>query len=487
MAGHETVLEADLQYPDQANPYVRWSQDDVVLARGSVAEGLQKITWLAPEEEGVYAIRVELFPVPPPVGDDFDFSSSLDLTAKLFVTSANLLTEDELIPEDSYYNLFHLNGTLRNSGVLGRETTEEDARAIGPTRWSSEEGVMGLETGPGLGLEYPLNILPILEGALSPCTVTFKLAASTENIDRNLMIVDRNEDFQFRIFFDSDGQLVGTIKVLDTLLYLPSGIFGLVPNQQHRIDLSLVPLEDELLALWFLDGRQTASVSEDPLPAELSGEGQTVIAGEKGFTGVITEMGVYYRDPLNRMSVDPGIYRAVMQQRYGRRLILAEGFEGLHLPDPESWTLESPEPPRLRGGRLLLPADSRLTLPYFELGGEETSFLVEFFGTIPQGSSVALQWEGADAPFMVIDPTGSAVTGPETREVEEFAPTGTNLRLTLSQGRVSLDTADAPIPYEFDPPAGSYSWLSVTLRSPAEEGELEIDTILIVQENKPSS
>ena len=55
-AGHETVLEADLLYPDQGNPYVRWSQDDIVLATGSVAEGLQKITWMAPQEDISFGI-----------------------------------------------------------------------------------------------------------------------------------------------------------------------------------------------------------------------------------------------------------------------------------------------------------------------------------------------------------------------------------------------------------------------------------------------
>jgi hypothetical protein len=488
MAGHETVLEADLLYPEQANPYIRWSQDEMVLAKGHLSEGLQKITWMAPEEEGVYSIRVELFPVAPPPGSDFTFSSSVELTANLFVSSASLLTEDELIPEDSYYSLFHLNGSLRNAGLLGEETTEEQAREIGQLRWSNENGIMGLKTGSGSGLLYPLNILPILEGELSKCTITFKLLSSGENNDQNLMVIDRNEGFRFRIFFDSEGQLVATFTIKEALIYLPSGIFGLIPDQHHRIDLSLVPLQEQLQALWFLDGRQTASIVEVPLPRDLPREGQTLIAGDNGFSGTITELGVYYRDPLNRLSVDPGIYRTVMQQRYGRRLVLAEGFEGLHLPDPESWKLKpSDASAYLRGGRLILPASSRLTLPYFELGGEETSFLVEFFGKIPPGSTVALQWEQAQTPFLVIDPTGTVAAEEKSGETEVFSPTGINLRLALSPGRVTLTTADGPIRYDFAPPAGRYPWLSATLRSPADGGDLEIDTILIVQEQKSSS
>jgi hypothetical protein len=482
MAGHQIVLEADLLYPEQADPYVRWSQDDVVLAKGALSGGLEKITWMAPKEEGVYSIRVELFPVPPSFGGEYSFSSSVELTAKLFVSTANLLTEDELQPEASYYSLFHLNGSLRNTGVLGQETLEKEAQEIGALRWSNANGIMGIETGPGSGLVYPLNILPFFDGDLSPCTITAKLLFKGKNAERNVIVIGRNEAFQFRIFFDSDGQLVATIGYKDRLLYLPSDISDLPTDEHHRIDLSLVPLEGQLLAMWFLDGQQTTWISEGPFPGDLPTQGQTVIAGEKGFSGIITELGVYYRDPLGRLSVDPGIYRKAMQQKYGRRLVLAEGFEGLHVPDPESWTVEAPGPVSLEGGRMILPAAASLTLPFFELSSQETSFLVEFSGTIPAGSTVALRWEGADNPFLVIDPTGTIVDGTVSPETQSFSPTGTDLRLRLSGDRVTLATTESPILYEFEPPSARYPWMSVTLRSPEAQGQLEVDTILIVQE-----
>jgi hypothetical protein len=486
MVGHETVLEADLQYPAQANPYVRWSQEGTVLAKGSVAEGYQKITWPAPEEAGVYTIRVEMFPVPPPLGGDFSFSSSVELTAKLFVSAASLLTEDELVPEDSYYSLFHLNGTLGNSGLLGNETTEEEAKPIGQARWSTENGIMGLETGSGLGFLYPLNILPIVDGELSPCTITFKVLPSGENAGQNLLRIDGNDEFRLRIFFDADAQLVAEVGIRDMLLYLPSEIFGLEPDRHRRIDLSLIPREERFQALWFLDGRQTASIDETPLPRDLPRRGQTFVAGANGFRGIITELGIYYRDPLNRPSVDPGIYRMAMERQYGRRLVLAEGFEGMHLPDPESWMVRSTETVTLDRGRLLLPQASRLTLPFFELGEKETSFLVEFFGTIPTGSTVALLWEGEEDPFFTVDPTGYTSRGGEPERSEEFSPAEGSLRLILSAGQVILATADDPIRYEFDPPVGRSSWLSVTLGSPNEGDDLEIDTILITEDTIPT-
>jgi hypothetical protein len=228
-------------------------------------------------------------------------------------------------------------------------------------------------------------------------------------------------------------------------------------------------------------------IEETPLPGELPQEGQTIVAGDGGFRGIITELGVYYRDPLDRPSVDPGIYRTAMEREYGRRLVLAEGFEGTHLPDPESWTVTSTQPVTLDGGRLLLPESSRLTLPFFELGGEETFFLVEFFGTIPTGSTVALQWEEEEVPFLTVDPTGYAVIGAESDKTEEFVPAGGSLRLTLSAERVMLATGDEPVFYEIELPADRSSWLSVTLGSPEEGGDLEIDTILITEESTPNS
>jgi len=482
MAGHESVIEADLLYPAGANPYIRWSEDDTILATGPVSEGLKSITWSAPEEEGVYSIRVEVFPVPPPAGREFSFSSSLSLTARLYVSTESILTEDELVPEDSYYSLFHFNGSLANTGVLGTEAAHKEARLVGDAGLSTENGIMGYKLKPGGGIVYPLNVLPILNGKLPPCTVTFRLIPAGENAEQDLLsISDQAEEFRFRIFFDKDGQLIATLGYKEILLSLPSNIFELEEKLQYRIDLSLIPVESGLQALWFLDGEQTASVSEAPLPSDLPVNGETTIAGENGFEGTITEFGVYFRDEFNRPSVDPGIYREAMIRKYGRLLVLAEGFEGLYLPDPDSWWLEPADEAYLRGGRLILTDSSRLTLPYFELGKKETAFTVEFFGEIPPRSTVALQWEGAEEPFLVVDPTGKVRSAEESEKAEEFSPAGMILRLTLSLESVTLFTANDPILYSIDAPVDPNTWLSVILQSPESGGELKIDTILIVQ------
>ncbi len=482
MAGHESVIEAELLYPAGSNPYIRWSQDGTILAAGALSEGFQSITWPASEEEGVYSIRVEMFPVPPPAGRDFSFSSSLSLTARLYVSTESILTEDELVPGDSYYSLFHFNGSLSNTGVLGKEAAQKEARLIGDAALGSEGGIIGYKLKSGGGIVYPLNVLPIFDGKLPPCTVTFRLIPAGESDGQDLLsISDQAGEFRFRIFFDKDGQITATLGYRGILLKVPSNIYGLEEKLHYRLDLSLVPFESGLQALWFLDGEQTASVTEAPLPSDLPVNGETTIAGQNGFEGTITEFGVYFRDEFNRPSVDPGIYREAMIRKYGRLLVLAEGFEGLYLPDPDSWRLEPADEAHLRGGRLILTDSSSLTLPYFELGQKDTAFTVEFFGEIPPGSTVALQWEGAEEPFLVVDPTGEIRSAEESEKAEVFSPSGTILRLTLSFESVTLFTANDPILYPIDAPADPNTWLSVILQSPEPEGELKIDTILIVQ------
>ena len=61
-------------------------------------------------------------------------------------------------------------------------------------------------------------------------------------------------------------------------------------------------------------------------------DGTTVIGGPNGFSGVIDELGVYYRDDQGRPSADPAQYLRTAQRKYGRDLVLAYGFETANLP-----------------------------------------------------------------------------------------------------------------------------------------------------------
>ncbi len=134
------LLRAELSYPQGADPYLRWTQDGKLLSEGLASEGLAQIGWQAPKAEGVYPVQVELFPVAPPQGADFRFTSALLATAKLFVT-AGASTSEELGPPESYYSLFHFDGTLRDAvapetraaEVFGTASVTEHGLRLGRT------------------------------------------------------------------------------------------------------------------------------------------------------------------------------------------------------------------------------------------------------------------------------------------------------------------------------------------------------------------
>ncbi len=479
MAGHETVIQAELLHPEGSNPYIRWTQEEKLLARGSLSEGYDSISWPAPKKEGVYSIQVELFPVPPPGDADFPFASSVALMARLYVSADSYLSEDELFPENSYYSLFHLNGSLENSGTSAETAEENSARLSGGARLTSEAGVMGYDLAKNGAIIYSENILPIVDGRLSPCTLTLELIPRDKNLDKSLVtIMSGDEALQFRLFFNEDGQIAATMEHGKTLLFLPSGIIWLEEQTLHRIDLSLIPDESSLQAIWFLDGQQTAYNNEDPLPADLPADGETIIAGEEGIAAIVTEIGVYYRDERNRPSIDPDIYRDTTGKKYGTRLVLAEGFDGLYLP--ENWEKRRGDI-TLHAGSLVMEPSSEIYLPFFELGDGKTTFDVEFFGDIPPGSRVVMQWEGSEEPFFTVDPTGTVIPSGETESEAAFAALQSSLKLTFSTEYLSLLTAADPLVYPLSKPAAPDNWLTAILQSPPAQGVLKIDSLLIVQ------
>ena len=56
------MLKAELDIPAGADPYLRWSWKGKVLAKGTLGNGFGQILWVAPSDQGVYTITLELFP-----------------------------------------------------------------------------------------------------------------------------------------------------------------------------------------------------------------------------------------------------------------------------------------------------------------------------------------------------------------------------------------------------------------------------------------
>ncbi len=468
------LLRADLRYPAGSDPYVRWTQDGQLLGGGRVSEGFHQVGWQAPKAEGVYPVQVELFPASPQAGRDFRFTSSLLATAKLYVTASAAATSEELGPVESYYLLFHFDGSLRDAA----SPEGAEASAFGAASVSKS----GLRLAENAGARYPRLLLPTADGQAVPCTLTLRLELEQEAAGRELVSTETS-DQAFRLKLALDGESRPWAELLlptGAPVRLASGMPALQAGRPYRLDLSLLPAARSLTATWFLDGLQTSVTTIKAEGASIQAQGTSLIGGPNGIRGVISELGVYYLDEGKRPSVDPGIYRWVMERKLGRRLILAEGFEGSRLP--EGFQAAPAASARLAGGSLLLDAEAVLTLPFFDLNSAssgKTALEVVFAAPLPAGTSASLTWESGGKAFLDILPEGKALSG--AKEVASFPALTDTLYLELGERSLVLQTPDPAKPVELalpEPTVGKERWLSVSVRSPAGDAGVSIDRVL---------
>jgi hypothetical protein len=507
MPGSEITVRAELQAPAGADPYVRWTQGDSLLARGRLSEGLDRIVWRAPREEGVYPVTVELFPVPPPGSADFPFSSPLSMTARLFITASPTAPVDSLVPEASYHALFHFDGSLEMGGWLAAEAGADKrptAEAFGGASYATDGPAAGYRLGPGAGIRFTGLILPVVsaatpgsseEGAargrrdFAPFTLTLLLVPEEPPRETTLLVVRSTAGKNvLSLSFDAGGILQGSLASAAGPIELPSGIGPLEPSTLQRIDLSVYPEESSLTALWFLNGIQTAAIVRPGTSAEIPAEAETVIGGGPVALGVIAELGVYFQDEQGRPTVDPAIYRAAMQKRLGRELILAEGFEGL-LP-PAGFSIQGPV--SWDRGALTLRPGSSLDSPLFESVLPATVLELEARSGFPPESRIVLSWEGAEQGFAVITGNGRLLApgNPEAAVTVPAVPSPLVIHLTadallLTAERFgengSGDSPPEPPRLPIRPAPGGSRWLRLSVSVPrATDGApLELDRILV--------
>jgi hypothetical protein len=466
------LLRADLRYPEGSDPYVRWTQDGQSLGSGRVSEGLHQVSWQAPKVEGVYPVQVELFPAPPPADRDFRFTSPLVATAKLYVTPSAAAASEELGPVESYYLLFHFDGSLRDAA----SPEGGEATALG----AAEVSKSGLRLVDNSGARYPRLLLPTAEGQPVPCTLTLRLELEEGAAGRDLLATESSDRaFRLRLALDEESRPWAELLLpTGAAMRLPSGMPALAAGRTYRLDLSLLPSARSLTATWFMDGLQTSLVTVKADGAPIQAGGTTLIGGENGIRGQISELGVYYLDEGKRPSVDPGIYRWVMERLLGPKLILAEGFEGSRLP--EGFQAVPIAAARLSGGSLLLDPEGVLMLPFFDLNSAAaglTVLEVVFSAPLPAGTSASLTWESDGKAFLDILPEGKALSS--ARQLASFPALTDTLLLEMGEKSLILRAPSGPVELALpDPSRGKERWLSVSVRSPAGETGVSIDRVL---------
>jgi hypothetical protein len=312
-------------------------------------------------------------------------------------------------------------------------------------------------------------IFPLDNGILQPFTLTLALSLDSSLAVGDILRVNSADgSFGFRLAADSGSGLHATMKLFAGSIEFPSGIENLSSGEAYQLSVSFIPGDGTVTAIWFLDGIQTATVVRAVSLNTIGSTGETIVGGTD-FSGIISELGVYYQDTQSRPTVDPDIYRRAMSLDHGPNLIYAEGFDGLYLASAIDVSGEA----GLTTGILNLDPGSSLHLPAFELEGDQTIVEIKLAALPPVGSTVMVHNEES----LVLELSADGLVVLENREYS-LAPLGQSLRLIFDQDALTIFSSQANPPLALED-LNIDSWVELQLNAPENEG-LDVDSILMV-------
>jgi hypothetical protein len=395
IARSPVLLSADLADGEGTDPWLRWTWRGKTIAQGSASSGTTSVLWTAPADEGVYTVTLELFPAAPAAGTDFPFRSSIVMSTDIYVAAAGAAARDELGPAISYLSLFHLRADLVDAAAAARDL-ERTAVLIGSPGIVPVGDGFGYRLEDGAGFRASWPILPVADGFLEPFTLSVGIRPEQlSGADRILTTTTGDLALSLRLGTDASPELaIGVSGAPETVV--TSSAPSLAPGRRYLVSVSVEPRPDGLAVRWFIDGRQVSeSVTGLVLPVTGSG-GSAIIGGTTGFTAVIDELGVYYRDDAGRPATDATLLRQALGRQYGDRLLLAEGFDGMFLPVGFTTTGKV----ALGAGRLALSPEAAVELPPLTVPAEGFTLVLELEGESQRTADVRLAWAGSAEPFL---------------------------------------------------------------------------------------
>jgi hypothetical protein len=141
--GTTVMLEAQVVSDTRLNPYVVWYNGRRRIGEGSLADGGAFILWKAPEQNGFYTVRAEIFPQRPVEGlSGRSREISLPISAKT-VSAGYFSGEAEQI---AYWYRFRGNLQDSQASAAGSRTLLSRSQKI--SRWTPGDTVYGLSVGP---------------------------------------------------------------------------------------------------------------------------------------------------------------------------------------------------------------------------------------------------------------------------------------------------------------------------------------------------
>jgi len=323
--GGQGLIFIDADGPDGS--WVRWSIDNEIIAEGYFHEYEEGFIWKAPLLEGVYGLRMELFPEEPlyTKNGTFSFVSPIKSELEVFVTSVRENNPMDLYPPESYSTLIHFTGLVSDEG-----TNFNNIGTIGFPVIKRQEDKFGYYLHNGSGYILDGNVLPVIDNTLLPFSITFAYNIDSKQMDASFLRIADDHKSLFLIKTDSSGFIVS--EFFQSKAYLKYST-KISPEKYNEITLSVIPVDGFITFLWYGDGSLLSSKTFEFINNIPVGNFKTIISGENGFEGLLDEFGVFTKDEKARNNVDNFIFSRKSYRKYNSdKIIAAYGFDGL-FPD----------------------------------------------------------------------------------------------------------------------------------------------------------
>ncbi|MDR0465470.1 MAG: hypothetical protein LBG94_10220 [Treponema sp.] len=137
--GTVIMLEVDLDFSGDINPYVIWYEGRRKIREGTFADGAGQLLWKAPDQSGFFSLRAEVFPVKNPerlTGYSKDIS--------LLVSSKTIDMHFASPDNPQLVSWYTFEGNLNNSKIAAGQAA---LNAGSTAKWMGANGTYGLVTG----------------------------------------------------------------------------------------------------------------------------------------------------------------------------------------------------------------------------------------------------------------------------------------------------------------------------------------------------
>jgi hypothetical protein len=350
-----------------SSPWLRWSADGRLLSEGSLADGYDKVVWTAPQLDGAYAIKVELFPARP--GPTLDLPSPWRQEIKAIVSKDAAMGPDEYGDGSKLLSHLGFEGDLADSGTRPQP---QGPSVLGKPALEVYPGGFGYRLGETSGVLLPGAVPPQSGGLGSAFSLLWRFYTQqpggdllrVASVEGSLLLRAGLENGSpFVETYDQDGKHRSVA---------PASVSpGLVD-----LALSFEPVNGKYELVWSVNGQRV------PAPAvPMRTFPDTAVArlgGPASLSGIYDEFAI-----SDDSTGSPPFFHAAALRAWKAGLMVAEGFESRSLPDSMT-----------AGGSVTL-APRRLGL------GQGGSLVLNDELDLRRPLLVATTWDGSDSPFAV--------------------------------------------------------------------------------------